>query len=97
MIQSFHDDGTEDLFNGKDTRAARRTCPRELWPVLARKFTYLDSAEELRDLASPPNNRLEPLRADRKGQHSIRINDRYRICFRWTEAGPADVEVVDYH
>jgi toxin HigB-1 len=97
MIQSFHDDGTEDLFNGKDTRAARKACPRELWPTLARKFDALNAATELRDLASPPKNRLEALKRDRQGQHSIRINDQYRICFRWTAAGPADVEVTDYH
>jgi toxin HigB-1 len=97
MIQSFPNDGTEDLFNGKDTRAARKACPRELWRTLARKFDALNGATELRDLASPPNNRLEALRRDRQGQHAIRINDQYRICFRWTEAGPADVEVTDYH
>jgi toxin HigB-1 len=97
MIQSFRDDGTRDLFDGKDSRVARRTCPRELWRILARKFDALDAATELRDLASPPNNRLEALKRDRLGQHSIRINDQYRICFRWTDAGPADVEVTDYH
>ena len=97
MIQSFHDDGTRDLFDGRDTRAARRTCPRELWPVLARKLDALNAAEALRDLLAPPSNRLEALKGDRKGQHSIRINERYRVCFRWTDGGPADVEVVDYH
>jgi proteic killer suppression protein len=57
----------------------------------------LDSAEELRDLRIPPGNRLERLRGDRRGLHSIRINERYRICFEWTESGPRNVEIVDYH
>ena len=57
----------------------------------------LDAAERLTDLMSPPGNRLEPLKGDRKGQHSIRINDQFRICFRWTERGPEGVEIVDYH
>ena len=57
----------------------------------------LDAATTLQDLASPPNNRLEALKGDRKGQHSIRINDQYRLCFRWTKNGPEDVELVDYH
>jgi proteic killer suppression protein len=62
-----------------------------------RKLEYLDAAGALGDLRAPPGNRLEALRGDRVGEHSIRINERYRICFRWTESGPADVEIVDYH
>jgi proteic killer suppression protein len=65
--------------------------------VAFRKLDQLDSATELVDLAVPRGNRLEALKGDRKGQHSIRINERYRICFRWTEAGPDSVEIVDYH
>jgi len=65
--------------------------------VATRKLEMLDRAHELRDLASPPQNRLEALKGNRKGQHSIRINDQWRICFRWTMAGPANVEIVDYH
>ena len=61
------------------------------------KLLLLDAATTLQDLASPPNNRLEPLKRDRKGQHSIRVNDQYRLCFRWTPNGPEDVELVDYH
>ena len=76
---------------------ARRRLPRSLWEVAARKLDALDQAEILDDLRVPPGNRLEALRGDRHGQHSIRINDQYRICFRWTDSGPVDVEVVDYH
>ena len=65
--------------------------------VATRKLEMLDRAHELRDLASPPQNRLEALKNDRKGQHSIRINDQFRICFMWTPGGPGDVEIVDYH
>jgi len=65
--------------------------------VAARKLDQLDSADELRDLRHPPGNRLERLRGDRVGQYSLRINDQYRICFAWTDAGPEDVEIVDYH
>ena len=62
-----------------------------------RRLTLLDNAEELRDLAGLPSNRLEALRGDRTGQHSIRINRQWRICFRWTDEGPSDVEIADYH
>jgi len=65
--------------------------------VAARKLDALDQAEIMDDLRVPPGNRLEALRGGRRGQHSIRINDQYRICFRWTDSGPVDVEIVDYH
>ena len=97
MIQSFANEGTEDIFNGRNSKAARRTCPRELWGMAARRLDHLDSVEELDHLRIPPGNRLEPLTGDRKGQYSIRINERYRICFRWSKLGPLDVEIVDYH
>jgi len=97
MIRSFRGGGTQDIFNGRATRAARQCLPQSLWRITSRKLEALDSAEALQDLRVPPGNRLEPLRGDRAGQHSIRINDQYRICFTWTEAGPEDVEVVDYH
>lgn len=97
MIQSFADPGTRAIYDGRNTKRARKTCPRELWGVVARKLDYLDAAGALEDLRIPPGNRLEALGGDRSGQHSIRINERYRICFRWTEEGPADVEIVDYH
>ena len=97
MIRSFADAATEDLFHGVDRRAARIACPTELWPVLQRKLTQLNRVMDLRELAIPPGNRLDRLAGTRRGQHSIRINQQYRICFRW-EAGYADeVEVTDYH
>lgn len=97
MIQSFGSDGTNDIFDDRNTKAARKTCPRTLWPVARRKLDQLNQAEVLDDLRAPPRNRLEKLRGDRRGQHSIRINEQYRVCFRWTERGPEDVEIVDYH
>jgi toxin HigB-1 len=97
MIQSFKNAGTEDIFNGRRTQAARRTCPQSLWKIAIRKLDQLDSVTALPELQIPPGNRLEALKGDRQGQQSIRINDQYRICFRWTEPGPAEVEIVDYH
>ena len=97
MICSFAHQGTEDLFNGRSTRIARKTLPNQLWRTAQRKLDQLDSAEEFNDLRIPPGNRLEALRADRQGQHSIRINSQYRICFVWTDQGPEQVEIVDYH
>ncbi len=97
MIRSFADRGTRDLFDGHESKAARSKCPVELWTIARRKLDQLNQAEVLHDLRAPPGNRLEKLRGDRKGQHSIRINDRYRICFRWSEEGPEQVEIVDYH
>lgn len=70
---------------------------RGIAKIALRKLDMLDAAEALGDLTSPPGNRLEALKGDRKGQHSIRINDQFRICFRWTESGADDVEIVDYH
>ena len=97
MIRSFANAGTEDIFDGHNTKAARTSCPREIWSVARRKLDLLHYADELSDLAVPPGNRLESLAGDRAGQHSIRINDQYRICFRWTPMGPEDVEIRDYH
>ena len=97
MIQGFRDRASKDVFDGRDSKAARRRCPRRLWTVAKRKLDQLNQAEQLADLGAPPANRLERLRGDRAGQHSIRINDQYRVCFRWTTAGPIDVEIVDYH
>ncbi len=97
MIHSFMDQGTEDLFNGRRSKHARRSCPEQLWSVAVRKLDQLDSVVSLDELKVPPGNRLEKLRGDRAGQHSIRINERYRVCFVWTESGPAEVEIVDYH
>ncbi len=97
MIRSFKDTGTGDLFFGRETKAARKLLPTELQRQASKKLDALDSAAILDDLRVPPGNRLEALHGDRRGQHSIRINDQYRICFRWTDSGPEDVEVVDYH
>lgn len=97
MIQSFGDEGTQDIFNGLNTRASRRSCPMSLWKVAARKLDLLDSALTLDDIKIPPGNKLELLAGTRRGQHSIRINDQYRICFLWSDVGPAHVEIVDYH
>jgi len=97
MICSFKNAGTEDIFNGVNSRAARKICPPSLWRVAARKLEQLDSVVFLEELRVPPGNRLEALRGDRSGQVSIRINSQYRICFIWTEAGPDAVEIVDYH
>jgi len=97
MIQSFKDAGTEAIFNGEDTKIARKTCPNDIWQVARRKLDLLDSATSLSDLRVPPKNKLEALVGNRKGQHSIRINDQYRICFFWTASGPDQVEIVDYH
>ncbi len=96
MIRSFRDRGTEDIFDGSNSKAARRTLPVALHGIAAGKLDRLNSAVSLRSL-SLPGLRLEALKGDRSGQHSIRINDRYRICFRWTDDGAADVEIVDYH
>ena len=94
MIVSFRNAGTEDVFNRKSTKAAQRICPQVLWPVAQRKLDQLNAAQQLKDVAVPPGNRLEALRGERRGQHSIRINDRYRVCFRH---GAKAVEITDYH
>ena len=92
VIISFRDTDTELLAGG--TRVKRFVA---IETVARRKFRQLEIAGRLDDLRIPPGNRLEALKGDRAGQHSIRINDQYRICFRWTPAGPEDVEIVDYH
>ncbi|GEA26458.1 toxin HigB-1 [Microcystis aeruginosa NIES-4325] len=97
MILSFRNTATEDIFNGEDTKKARKVCPKNLWNVARRKLDLVDSATSLDDLRIPPNNRLEVLVGDRQGQYSIRINDQYRICFIWTVNGAKMVEIVDYH
>ena len=92
MIRSFGDRETRRFFEGQRV-AAFQNFARQV----ARRLVLLDSAETLGDLAALPSNRLEALRGDRAGQHSIRINAQWRICFRWTDDGPDDVEIVDYH
>jgi len=92
MIKSFKDVETEDFFNGSPQRRFK-SFERPAY----RKLRYLSAAHELNDLRVPPGNRLEALKGDREGQYSIRINDRYRICFVWRDGAAYDVEIVDYH
>lgn len=93
MIKSFRDKAAEAVFNGESPKG----FPSDLFKVARRKLRYLNAADDLADLRSPPGNRLEALAGDRKGQYSIRINDQFRVCFVWTAEGPAEVEIVDYH
>ena len=92
MIRSFGDRNTERFFEGQRVRAFQGFANQAM-----RRLTVLDSAESLQDLVGLPSNRLERLSGDRAGQHSIRINQQWRICFRWEDDGPYDVEIVDYH
>jgi len=93
VIRTFRDKASEALFNGE----IPKRFPADLVKVARRKLRYLHAAASLGDLRAPPGNRLEALTGDRKGQHSIRINDQFRVCFVWTPEGPAEVEIVDYH
>ncbi|CAN5822476.1 type II toxin-antitoxin system RelE/ParE family toxin [soil metagenome] len=97
MIVSFKDEGTGDVFDGRDSKRARKMCPQSVWKVARRKLDQINQATSLDDLRAPPANRLEALRGSREGQHSIRINDQYRVCFTWTKDGAEEVEIVDYH
>ncbi|MEC4676520.1 MAG: type II toxin-antitoxin system RelE/ParE family toxin [Nitrospirota bacterium] len=97
MIRSFKNKGTEDIFNGINSKDARKTCAQVLWKIATRKLDQLDSIIQLNELRIPPNNRLEALTGDRKGQYSIRINDQYHICFIWIESGSDKVEITDCH
>jgi proteic killer suppression protein len=93
LIRGFKNKVTEAVFNGQCPKG----FPVQIFPVARRKLGALDAAERLDDLRVPPANRLEALKGDRRGQHSIRINGQWRICFRWTKDGAFDVEIVDYH
>lgn len=97
VIKSFRDRGTKDIFLGTDSPYARRICPPSIWPAARRKLDQIKRAHDLRELAEMPGNRLERLRGDRSGQHSIRINLQYRICFRWEEGHAHEVQITDYH
>ena len=96
MIQSFADDTTVDLFLERNTRHARR-LPRDLWRIAQRKLKALDVAARLDDVRIPAGNRLERLRGNRAGEHSIRINDQYRVTFRWENGHAYEVGIEDYH
>jgi toxin HigB-1 len=93
VIRSFANRDTERLFR----REPVRRFSADLRRIMLRKLVVVDAADSLQDLRSPPGNRLEKLRGDREGQHSIRINDQWRICFIWTDGGAHHVEIVDYH
>ena len=97
MIVSFKNQATEDIFDSKDSKAARKLCPPNLWSTARRKLDQLNVVTSLEELTIPPGNRLEALKGDRKNQYSIRINQKYRICFFWTQQGASEVEIVDYH
>jgi len=97
VIKSFFDKGTEDVFDRKRSKEARRSCPEQVWRVAQRKLDQLNAVVSLGSLRIPPGNELEALKKDRMGQHSIRVNDQFRICFVWTEEGPERVEITDYH
>ena len=96
MIQSFADETTADLFRERNTRDARR-IPRELWRSAQRKLKAIDVAVRLEDLTIPSGNRLERLKGDQAGRYSIRINDQYRVTFRWEQQHAYEVRVEDYH
>ncbi len=93
MIRSFADPETERIWSGRRSRK----LPSDIQVVALRKLRLLNQARVLSDLRVPPGNRLEALKGNRVGQHSMRINDQWRICFVWSEGGPSDVEIVDYH
>ena len=96
MIQSFGDVPTEDVHHGRDTKQARR-LPKQLWGVIRRKLDMVHAANSLHDLRVPPNNQLEELKYDRPGHHSIRVNDQYRIVFRFVDGNAHDVTCEDVH
>jgi len=93
VIESFASKETEKIFQGQ----VSRKLPRDIQKTARRKLLYLHEAEDIQDLRAPPGNRLEKLSGDRAGQYSIRINDQWRICFRWIEEAAQHVEITDYH
>jgi proteic killer suppression protein len=96
MIQSFADEATADIFRDRNSKAARR-IPREIWRIVQRKLTMLDVAARIEDLESPPGNRLKALRGDQNGRYSIRVNDQFRVTFRWENGHAFEVTTEDYH
>ena len=94
---SMKDKGSEDIFYGVASKQARKACPQALWRVVARKLDQLDSVVALDELKIPPGNRLGNLSGYSNNEYSISINQKYRICFKWNDVAPFDVEVTDYH
>ena len=97
LIDSFGDQGTEDIFEVRSTKAARKTLPVSLHNLAKRKLNFIAVAVDLNDLKVPPGNRLESLKGNFKGFHSIRINDQWRVIFRWNRGNASEVKIVDYH
>lgn len=96
MIRDFQDDTTQDIYDGDNTKAARR-IPHEIWGVARRKLDMINAAQEIKDLMSPPGNRLEALKGDLRGFYSIRINDQYRVVFKFFNGAASGVKITDYH
>jgi len=97
-VSRFADEGTTDVYNGTDTKASRRTLPRELHRLATRKIDMILNATILSDLRHPPGNNLHDLGKNRKGQWAVRINEQYRICFVWTDSqGATEIQITDYH
>lgn len=97
MIENFADDATEDIFNGTNSTAARNLLPQNVWAVARRKLDMLAAAAELRDLGSVLGNRLEKLKGTLKDKYSIRINDQYRIVFRFANGNASEVRITDHY
>ena len=97
MIVSFADEETRHIYNGLNSKKARNSLSRVLWEKAQTKLDMLNRAQKLDDLRIPPNNKLEKLSGDLNGKYSIRINDQYRIIFKWAEQGVAEVKIIDYH
>jgi len=97
MINSFYDQGTEDIYNGIDSKLARKICPKDVWRIACRELDQINKVNFLTELNIPPGNRLECLYGKREGQYSIRINDQFRVCFYWENNNAEQVEITDYH
>jgi len=97
MISNFKNLATEDIFNGVNSKSARKLCPQKLWKVATRKLDQLDSIMDVEELRVPPGNMLEKLLGDKKDLYSLRINQQYRICFEWKNLSAYNVEIIDYH
>ena len=97
MIVSFKNSATENIFDGRASKASGKCCPNSLWSIAERKMDQINKVQELSELTIPPGNRLERLKGNRENQYSIRINKQYRICFIWKEGHAYEVEITDYH